>query len=115
MERKQSISENFDDLVRMAQNDPEAFESYRDQLIQKTIENAPFDRQTNLRRYQWRIDQERQRQNSSFNACIKLTRMMNQRLLSISNQLLVLTELTKMDSSNRQNFIKDKLKALEQA
>ena len=115
MEAEQSITENFDDLVRMAKNDPQAFETFRDRVIQKTIENAPLDRQTNLRRYQWRIDQERQRQNSSFDTCLKLTRMMSQRMLSISNQLVVLTELTKMDSSNRQDFIKDKLKALEQA
>ena len=107
-----SISENFDDLAHLAKNDPEAFESYRETLIQKTIENAPLDQQTNLRRYQWRIDQETRRQVSSLGTCIKLTQMMSQRMFSINNQLCLLAELTKIDTPLMQNFNKRLVKSL---
>ena len=106
-----SISENFDDLARLAKDDPEAFESYRESLIQKTIENAPLDRQTNLRRYQWRIDQETRRQDSSFGACVKLTQMMSQRMVSINDQLYLLAELTRIDTSALHNFNKRSVKS----
>ena len=110
-----SISENFDALVLMAKNEPEAFESYRRSLIQKTIENSPQDRQTNLRRYQWRIDQEKRKHDNSLAACIKLTQMMSQRMFSINKQLCVLSEIATIDTLLMQNFKKGTVKTLEQA
>ena len=110
-----SISENFDDLARLAKKDPEAFETYRKSLIEKTIEKAPSNRQTNLRRYQWRIDQETRRHANSLGACVKLTQMMSQRMFSINKQLCVLMELTQIDAAKLQNFGKTPLNSIERA
>jgi len=46
----------FEELSRLAQEDPEAFEARRRALIEETISQAPEERQDRLRRFQWRID-----------------------------------------------------------
>ena len=51
-----SIQEGFDDLMALAQQQPEAFEQKRLQLIEQLIVSQPVDRQENLRRLQWRIE-----------------------------------------------------------
>ena len=45
---------NFDELVRLAQEDPEAFEALRTQKIRQLTDAAPARRR--LLRLQWQID-----------------------------------------------------------
>jgi len=66
----------FEELSRLAQEDPEAFEARRRALIEETISQAPEERQDRLRRFQWRIDMERKRAKTPLGACIKLNDML---------------------------------------
>ena len=65
---------NFDELARLAQEDPEAFEALRTQKIQQLIDAAPARRR--LLGLQWQIDMERAQSNSAFDACVRISRMM---------------------------------------
>ena len=115
MDMSISISENFDHFASLAKKDPDAFEAYRKKLIEKTIEDAPRERRTNLQRYQWRIDQETRKHDNSLGACIKLTQMMSQRMFSINKQLDTLTKITAIDISALNKFQKVAVKSLERA
>ncbi len=66
----------FDDWMRLASTDPEAFEKAREQTIRHTIADAPANYRTRLLRLQWRVDMERKRHNNPMSACVTISRMM---------------------------------------
>ncbi len=47
---------SFDEMKDMAANDPEAFEAYRQEIIDGFIANLPLERHERARKEQWRID-----------------------------------------------------------
>ena len=67
---------DFDEAVDLARRDPEAFEQYRQNIVRVLINRAPERNRQQLRRLQWRIDQERSRASNPIDACLKLYRMM---------------------------------------
>ena len=67
---------DFDEAVDLARRDPEAFEQYRQNIVRVLINRAPERNRQQLRRLQWRIDQERNRASNPIDACLKLYRMM---------------------------------------
>jgi hypothetical protein len=73
--------EEFNHWADLASSDPAAFETMRQKLIEEFIGQAPVERQQRLRSLQWRIDQERARAKSPLGACIRLSRMMWDRML----------------------------------
>ena len=81
MEQEYYIN-NFEDWVSLANEDPDAFERLRQELIDEFIDSAPPDRRKHLRSLQWRIEQERARSQTPLGACIRITRMMWERLTS---------------------------------
>ena len=87
---KFSILENFDDLVKLASEDPQAFDAYRADLIEQFISSEAGSRQVNMRRFQWRIEQETRNNTSSMGRCIKLSAMMTERLNYLGQQIDVL-------------------------
>lgn len=82
-----SFMDQFDDLVHLAKEDPESFDRVRKTIIHQTINSAPQERQENLHRYQWRIDQETRKHDNGLGCCIKLSAMMSDRMLELSRQL----------------------------
>ena len=75
--QEESITElDFDEAMELARTDPEAFELYRQYVIEALIARAPERNRQHLRRLQWRIDQERKRAPNPTAACVKLYRMM---------------------------------------
>ena len=66
----------FEEWAKLAQDDPEAFEAKRQQMIDKLIDGAPEDLRQRLRGFQWRIDMERQRCTNPLQACIRISNMM---------------------------------------
>lgn len=72
---------DFDSMSLIAKDDPEQFERLRRAAIDEFIESAPLDRQHRLRCLQWRIDQER-RNCSPLSACLKISKMMWDHLMS---------------------------------
>ena len=67
---------DFDSAMRLAQDNPDAFEQYRREAIDGLIERIPARNQERLRRLQWRIDQERIRSGNAMSACVRLYEMM---------------------------------------
>lgn len=76
MKRKSLTILDFDLAMKLAQADPEAFERYRQDVIEVLIARAPERNRQQLRCLQWRIDQERERASNPYAACVKLYRMM---------------------------------------
>ena len=75
--QEKSITElDFDAAMELARTDPEAFEQYRQDVIEALIARAPERNRQHLRCLQWRIDQERKRAPNPTAACVKLYRMM---------------------------------------
>lgn len=67
---------DFDEWAKLAQDDPEGFESRRREVIQAIIVGAPAEQQARLRGLQFRIDMERSRSTTALSACIRLNRLM---------------------------------------
>jgi len=67
---------DFDLAMELARTDPEAFEQYRQDIIEVLIARAPERNRHQLRCLQWRIDQERERASNPYAACVRLYRMM---------------------------------------
>jgi hypothetical protein len=75
--KEESLTElDFDAAMELARTDPEAFEKYRQDVIEALIARAPERNRQHLRCLQWRIDQERKRAPNPTAACVKLYRMM---------------------------------------
>ncbi|HEC15027.1 MAG TPA: DUF3135 domain-containing protein [Sedimenticola sp.] len=72
---------DFDLWSKVAEQDPDTFESMRLAAIEEFIESAPAERRQRLRCLQWRIDQERRLSRSPMGACIRISRMMWENLL----------------------------------
>ena len=72
---------DFDTWSRLAAINPDAFEKMRQAAIDEFIENAPRKRRQRLRRLQWRIDQERRASATPIAACIRISRMMWERIM----------------------------------
>jgi hypothetical protein len=67
---------DFDQLVKLAQEDPEALEALRKNLCEALIQQAPESYQRRLRGLQFKIDMERRRAKTPMAACIKLSSLM---------------------------------------
>ncbi|MDH3527188.1 MAG: DUF3135 domain-containing protein [Gammaproteobacteria bacterium] len=67
---------DFDDWVALAISDPQAFETQRRQVIDRAISAAPADRQQQLRRIQWKLDQIRSTSRTPMVACLRLNRLL---------------------------------------
>lgn len=76
MQEKTLIKLDFDDAMALAKNDPDAFEQYRLDAIEALITSVDMKKQQNLRRLQWRIEQERKRAPNPAAACLKVYQMM---------------------------------------
>jgi hypothetical protein len=76
MTNSQSSNIDFDYWLNLAQNDPERFESLRQEMLESHIRRASDTQQTRLRRLQWRIDRVREQAKSPMAACISISDMM---------------------------------------
>ena len=71
-----AIDFDFDQWMRLADEDPEAFDKKRQTLIQATINDAPQRMTQRLNRLQWRIDTEIKLAKNPMDGCLKVYRMM---------------------------------------
>lgn len=70
---------HFDELVKLAQHNPEALEDLRQQQVEKLINNAPEQYQQRLRGIQFQIDSHRQlHAHSPMGSCMKISQMMHE-------------------------------------
>lgn len=108
-----SISDRFDELKELAKDSPDEFERLRQQLINQLIESMPEERQLNVKRYQWRIDQETRRHDNSLGCCIKLSAMMSARMLEMGRQMELLHGISSAQFSQRTADLKNTVVRLD--
>ena len=73
---------DFDMWTQLAQDDPEEFERQRRIVIETAINTAPATMHQRLRGLQWRIDVEIERSNNPVESCVKINRMMMEKVYS---------------------------------
>jgi len=71
-----SFQDKANDWAQLAQQDPEAFETMRSELLNEFIQSSPSRIQKQLEGVQWKIDHIRQRANSPEEALAEITTMM---------------------------------------
>jgi len=69
---------SFDDLMKMAQDNPEQLEELRQQLCDQVIASAPEVHRRRLRGLQFQIDMQRRRAKNPMAACMKISGMMHE-------------------------------------
>ena len=72
---------DFNEWSRLAAEDPETFETRRQDAIEQAISKISSEKQQRMRSLQWRIDKERERSKTPMAACIKLSNMMWENVL----------------------------------
>ena len=69
---------SFNELLKLAQEDPEALEKFRQEQVELIINQAPIKNQQRLRGLQFQIDAQRTlHPNSPMGACLKISQMMH--------------------------------------
>ncbi|MDY6828951.1 MAG: DUF3135 domain-containing protein [Pseudomonadota bacterium] len=77
----------FDELKRLAEQDPQALEALRTRLVEEVIENADPESQPRLRGLQFQVDMERRRAKTPMASCIKVSELMQASLLRLQAAL----------------------------
>lgn len=91
---------DFDQLVKLAQTDPEGLERLRKSEIEKLINQAPANCQQRLKGLQFQIDAQRRiHADSPMGACMKISIMMHE---SFSELRGWLNQITGSDDPLRQ-------------
>ncbi|SDK27644.1 Protein of unknown function [Ferrimonas sediminum] len=71
---------SFDEMMRMAKEEPQALEALRTNAIEQTIANAKADNQPQLRALQHRIDVTITRASNPCQSMVQLSNMMHDKL-----------------------------------
>ncbi len=85
---------DFDKWMQLARDEPEEFERQRRIAIETAINAAPATMHQRLRGLQWRIDVEIERSNNPIECCVKISRMMIEKVYSKGGLLESLDRLT---------------------
>ncbi len=74
---------NFDELMKLALQDPIKLETLRQSWVEDIINKAPEHFQRRLRGLQFQIDMERQKASNPVSSCVRLSQMMHEGLASL--------------------------------
>jgi hypothetical protein len=85
---------DFDNWVQLAKSDPEAFEQRRKQVLQELIDSAPEDQQHRLSCLQWKVDQVRGISKTPLAACLRMSKLMWERVLGAGGLMPSLEKLS---------------------
>lgn len=78
---------SFDELMKLAQQDPEELEKMRQHWVEETIASAPEMFQRRLKGLQFQIDMERQKSKNSLSSCVRISQMMHEGLANLRDAL----------------------------
>jgi uncharacterized protein DUF3135 len=67
---------DFDEMVRLAKEDPDAYERKREAMIQEVIDNTSPEVKRRMEGLQWQIDQIRTTSANPMSSCLKISQMM---------------------------------------
>ena len=109
-----TIDFDFDQWMSLAEQDPEAFEKKRRNLIQATINEAPEKMHQRLNGLQWRIDTEIKLATNPLDGCLKVYRMMMDSVYKPGGLLDALTmtdSVVKSDKGEKVIQLKNNIKS----
>ncbi len=78
---------SFDELMKLALQDPEKLETLRLSCVEDIISSAPNQFQRRLRGLQFQIDMEREKASNPVSSCIKISQMMHDSLANLRNAI----------------------------
>lgn len=104
--RKPVTEFDFDQWVRLAQEDPDLFEQMRLQKIREMIEDVPEELRHRIEGLQWQIDQMRQTARNPMASCIKISSMMWDSVLGEEGLVQTIENLGKAPQSDQQKHLK---------
>ena len=96
---------SFDELARLAADDPEELEALRQALVAQHIASRPESKHQKLERLQFRIDGVIQRSNNPVHACVLLHQLMIDNTSSLLHEMKQLPR-TVVSSSNTNSVVK---------
>jgi len=67
---------DFDAWAALAREDPQRFEKQRSRVLEAAIRGAPPDKQPQLRRTQWKLDQIRRSSATPLAACLRMQQLL---------------------------------------
>lgn len=85
---------DFDEMLALAQQDPESFEEKRLEYIEAFLDKIPAEKQRRLRGLQWQVDQARLLARTPMASCIAISNMMWDSLNRLNHQQRELVKLT---------------------
>ena len=85
---------SVDELLKMAEHQPDELEKLRIMLCEQLIQGAPEEQRRKLRGLQFRIDMERRRAKTPLAACIAISDMMHKSFDELRNALQNTTRYT---------------------
>lgn len=91
----------FDDWLKLAKEDPEAFEDQRHNTLETTISSAPGDLQFRLRGLQWKLDRIRSQSGSPMASCLRMSNLMWDRVLQQEGLLDTISSLKQAEAKPR--------------
>ncbi len=86
---------DFDEWVRLAQDDPEKFEQLRRERIEQMMAQVPESMRQRIEGLQWQIDQARDRSKNPLASCIKISSMMWDSVLGDAGLVQTIEDLGK--------------------
>lgn len=89
---------DFDNWAKLAKEDPDAFESQRQEALESLIATAPPEMQQRLRGLQWQLDHVRERSNNPLASCVRMSKMMWDRVLGEKGLLEAMQNLNSVDT-----------------
>ncbi len=92
---KTSIEFDFDKWVRLAKEDPDAYENMRLKMIQEVIDNASPEIKHRMQGLQWQIDQIRSTSPNPMASCLRISQMMWDSMLGDNGLLDHMQQLSK--------------------
>lgn len=77
----------FEELMRLAKEDPAALEQIRQAAVEDLINNAPEKHQRRLRGLQFQVDMEREKAKNPMDSCIRVSRLMHESFSKLRDTL----------------------------
>ena len=104
---------DFDELAKLAKEDPEAFENRREKMIREVIDSTSSEVKRRMEGLQWQIDQIRSTSANPMSSCLKISQMMWDKtigengLLDHMRQLSEPEQIPKLDKSKESATVID--------
>ena len=99
----QTAFPGIDELIKLAESDPQALEILRKQWCDHVIDSAPERYHQRLKGIQFQVDMQRRKSNNSLHSCIKISEMMMQ---SYEDLQTVLSQLNKPEQRSAMEQMK---------